>query len=188
MLRINSGGTIPGDNPASFPNISGTTTGLNQAIWAVGMRNPYTFSFQPGTGRMFINDVGQVTWEEIDNGVAGLNYGWPTCEGVFLQGTSTPCNTPGLTDSIYTYSSATGAECAITGGDFYNPTSAIFPAQYQGKYFFSDYCGGWIKYIDQVSPPGVGGCCSGAIYRRSDTNKHSNKYTNKHADLYTDAD
>lgn len=156
MLRINADGTIPEDNPSAFPNISGSTTGLNRAIWAVGMRNPYTFSFQPGTGRMFINDVGEVTWEEVDDGIAGRNYGWPTCEGIYLSGTSTPCNTPGLTDSIYTYSSASGSECAITGGDFYNPTANTFPPSYTGKYFFSDYCAGWIKYIDPTSPPGVG--------------------------------
>src|SRR5205823_6118401 len=76
MLRINSDGTIPTDNP--FYN---TATGQNRAIWALGLRNPYTFTFQPGTGRMHINDVGQNTWEEIDVGVAGANYGWPSTEG-----------------------------------------------------------------------------------------------------------
>ena len=53
MLRYNSDGTIPTDNP--FFN---TATGANRAIWALGLRNPFTFGFQPGTGRMFINDVG----------------------------------------------------------------------------------------------------------------------------------
>ena len=83
MLRINSDGTIPGDNPTTFPGITGSPTGLNQAIWAVGLRNPYTFGVQPGTGRMYINDVGQNTWEEIDDAGAGINFGWPTCEGAF---------------------------------------------------------------------------------------------------------
>lgn len=156
ILRINADGTIPGDNPATFPGITGSTTGLNQAIWSVGLRNPYTFSFQPGTGRMFINDVGNVTWEEIDNGVGGVNYGWPTCEGPFLNGTSTPCNDPNFTDPVYTYSSASGSECAITGGDFYDPATATFPASYVSKYFFADYCAGWIKYIDPTSPPTLG--------------------------------
>ena len=54
---------------------------MNRAIWALGLRNPFTFAFQPGTGRMFINDVGQNTWEEINDGGAGANYGWPTTEG-----------------------------------------------------------------------------------------------------------
>src|SRR4051812_15908518 len=71
MLRINADGTIPHDNP-----FFSTATGNNRAIWALGLRNPYTFAFQPGTGRMFINDVGQNLTEEINEGLAGSNYGW----------------------------------------------------------------------------------------------------------------
>lgn len=152
MLRINSDGTIPADNPTSFPNIAGSTSGLNRAIWAVGLRNPYTFTFQPGTGRMQINDVGQNTWEEIDVGTAGANYGWPTCEGT--------CGTAGMTNPIYQYSSATASECAITGGAFYNPTTPTFPAEYVGKYFFADYCGGWLKTLDPLNPPATGTAAS----------------------------
>ena len=80
ILRINSNGTIP-SNPTTFPGIAGSPSGDNTAIWSVGLRNPYTFDFQPGTGRMFINDVGQVSWEEINDGIAGSNYGWSICEG-----------------------------------------------------------------------------------------------------------
>jgi glucose/arabinose dehydrogenase len=76
ILRINADGTIPSTNP--FFN----TMGARQEIWALGLRNPYTFAFQPGTGRMFINDVGETTWEEINDGIAGSNYGWPITEGV----------------------------------------------------------------------------------------------------------
>ena len=76
MLRINSNGTIPTDNP--FFN---TASGVNRSIWALGLRNPFTFAFQPGTGRMFINDVGASAWEEINDGIAGSNYGWPNSEG-----------------------------------------------------------------------------------------------------------
>ncbi len=61
ILRINSDGSIPADNPTSFPGIAGSPSGLNKAIWAVGLRNPFTFAFQPGTGRMFIDDVGEST-------------------------------------------------------------------------------------------------------------------------------
>ena len=81
MLRINADGSIPADNPTSFPNITGTPQGVNRAIWDVGLRNPFTFSFQNGTGAMAINDVGQNTWEEINNGIAGPNFGWSLCEG-----------------------------------------------------------------------------------------------------------
>src|SRR6185369_6176783 len=76
MLRISSNGSIPTDNPFFTQ-----ATGDNRAIWALGLRNPFTFSFQPGAGRMFINDVGENTWEEINDGLRGSNYGWPNCEG-----------------------------------------------------------------------------------------------------------
>jgi len=145
ILRINSNGTIPPDNPTSFPNIAGSPAGNNRAIWAVGLRNPFTFSFQPGTGRLHINDVGQGTWEEVNVGTAGANYGWPTCEGA--------CATAGMKNPLYQYSSAPSSPCAITGGAFYNPTTPTFPAQFIGKYFFADFCAGWIKTLDPLSPP-----------------------------------
>lgn len=148
ILRINSDGSIPPDNPTSFPNIAGSPSGNNRAIWAVGLRNPFTFSFQPGTGRMHINDVGQGTWEEVNVGTAGANFGWPTCEGT--------CGTAGMTNPLYQYSSAVAAPCAITGGAFYNPTTPTFPAQFIGKYFFADFCAGWIKTLDPQNPPATG--------------------------------
>ena len=77
VLRINSDGSIPTDNP--FYN---STTGSNKAIWALGFRNPFKMAVQPGTGRLFINDVGAGAWEEINDGIAGKNYGWPGIEGV----------------------------------------------------------------------------------------------------------
>ena len=80
ILRLNTDGSIPTDNPFYNP-----TTGINRAIWAYGLRNPYTTAFQPGTGRFFINDVGQSSWEEIDEGSRGRNFGWPTTEGAFTQ-------------------------------------------------------------------------------------------------------
>ena len=143
VLRINPDGTIPPDNP-----FYGSTTGSNQAIWARGLRNPFTFAIQPGTGRMMINDVGQSSWEEIDDGIAGANYGWPTSEG------PTNCTTVGFTCPIYSYDYAQG--CAITGGAFYDPSDQSFPTQYVGKYFFADYCGNWIKFIDPYAPPESG--------------------------------
>src|SRR5205085_2659013 len=65
------GHLIPSDNP-----FVGTAAGINQLIYVLGLRNPYTAAVQPGTGRLFINDVGEVTWEEINQAVAGGNYGW----------------------------------------------------------------------------------------------------------------
>jgi glucose/arabinose dehydrogenase len=139
ILRYNSNGTIPTDNP-----FFSTATGDNRAIWALGLRNPFTFGFQPGTGRMFINDVGQSTWEEINDGIAGSNYGWPTCEGV-----CTPANA-NFRDPLFQYGhgSTTTTGCAIVGGAFYNPPLNQFPASYFGKYFFGDLCSGWIRLFD----------------------------------------
>lgn len=133
MLRINRDGSIPTDNP--FYN---SATGNNRAIWALGLRNPFTFAFQPGTGRIFINDVGQNHWEEIDDGVAGANYGWPTTEG---STSDSRFKTP-----FHSYGHASG--CAITGGAFYNPAAPQYPSDYLGDYFFADYCRGWIRKLD----------------------------------------
>ncbi len=140
ILRINSDGSIPTDNP-----FYASTTGNNRAIWARGLRNPFTFAIQPGTGRMLINDVGQNTWEEIDEGLAGANYGWPASEG------PVNCATAGVTCPVYSYDHSQG--CAITGGVFYNPAGPSFPASYDNKYFFAEYCGNWIKWIDPNAPP-----------------------------------
>jgi glucose/arabinose dehydrogenase len=135
---------IPTDNP-----FFGTATGKNRLIWALGLRNPFTFSIQPGTGLTYVNDVGQNAWEEIDDARAGRNFGWPTTEGSFNQTTY-----PQFTLPVYSYhhSNGTPTGCAITGGAFYNPTAASFPASYVGKYFFADYCSNWIYYIDPASP------------------------------------
>jgi glucose/arabinose dehydrogenase len=76
LLRINPDGSIPEDNP-----FFKTAAGKYRAVWALGLRNPFTFAVQPGTGRIFINDVGEARWEEINEGVAGANYGWPHVEG-----------------------------------------------------------------------------------------------------------
>lgn len=145
ILRINADGTIPTDNP--FYN---TATGNNRAIWALGLRNPFTFAFQPGTTRLFINDVGQSTWEEINDGIAGSNYGWPTTEG--------PTSNPAFRSPIYYYGHGTTntTGCAIVGGAFYNPPVAQFPSTYTGKYFFADLCSGWIRVFDPTAGTATG--------------------------------
>ena len=140
VLRINSNGTIPTDNP--FFN---TATGNNRSIWALGLRNPFTFAFQPGTGRMFINDVGEVTWEEINDGIAGSNYGWPDTEGV----TSNPAFRSPL--FVYAHGASATTGCAIAGGAFYNPQTVQFPPNFVGKYFFADLCSGWIRAFDPTT-------------------------------------
>ena len=136
ILRINPDGSVPAGNPYT----SGTAQ--RQRIWEYGMRNPYTLSIQPGTGRIFVNDVGQNTWEEInDCTTGGLNYGWPTAEGM--------SSNPAFTNPVYAYShgSGVGFGCAITGGTFFNPATTNYPAQYTGRYFFLDFCNNWIDML-----------------------------------------
>ncbi|HHT9124357.1 MAG TPA: PQQ-dependent sugar dehydrogenase [Candidatus Brocadiia bacterium] len=138
MLRLNKDGSIPTDNP--FYN---TLSGKNRAIWAYGLRNPFTCAVHPETGRIFINDVGSWgtgPYEEINDGFPGANYGWPLAEG------PNPPGNPDYVYPIYYYSHAEG--CAITGGTFFNPQNTNFPAYYQGVYFFADFCSSWIRMLD----------------------------------------
>jgi glucose/arabinose dehydrogenase len=139
VLRINSDGSIPEDNPFYH-----TASGRNRAIWALGFRNPFTFAVQPGTGRIFINDVGGNLQEEINELVSGANYGWPTCEGPCA-----PAN-PGFRNPVHSYAHAAsglGRKC-ISGGAFYNPPTPQFPSTYRGAYFFADFVDGTIRRLD----------------------------------------
>jgi glucose/arabinose dehydrogenase len=137
MLRINKDGTVPTDNP-----FYERASGKNRAIWALGLRNPYSFAVQPGTGRIHINDVGAQTWEEINRGAEGANYGLSRYEGRESN--------PNFRGPIYAYrhgdTATTG--CAITGGAFYDPARVRFPPGYVGDYFFADFCSGWIRRLD----------------------------------------
>lgn len=140
MLRINADGSIPADNP-----FYQTASGANRSIWALGLRNPFTFALHR-TGlapAMLINDVGQSTYEEVNDGIAGANYGWPNTEG--------PTTNPAYVSPRHWYGRSEG--CAITGGAFYAPVVGMFPADYQNDYFFADYCNGWIRRLD----PATGG-------------------------------
>ena len=140
ILRINKDGTMPTDNP-----FYKRATGTNRAIWALGLRNPFSFAIQPHKGKMFINDVGEQRWEEINRGARGTNYGWPRYEG--------PESNPTYLGPVFAYrhgsTKATG--CAITGGAFYNPTTRQFPSGYVGDYFFADLCSGWIRRLDSAT-------------------------------------
>ena len=149
ILRLNSDGSVPADNPFFT-----TTTGRNRTIWALGLRNPFTFAFRPGSAEMFINDVGQNTWEEINDGQPGANYGWPETEG--------QTGDPRFVSPRYAYNHS-GGGCAITGGAFYSPLNARFPADYAGDYFFADFCGGWIRRLDPNAGNTVTNFASGIV-------------------------
>jgi len=146
LLRFNDDGTIPADNP-----FFATQSGIARAIWAYGLRNPFTFAVQQGTGRIHINDVGQSTWEEVDLGAAGANYGWPNSEG--------PSDvTAGITGPLFAYSHndanplGSGAGgffkgFAIAGGAFY-PATGTFPDGYRDQYYFGDFVSRFVGRID----------------------------------------
>jgi glucose/arabinose dehydrogenase len=135
LLRINANGAIPTDNPFYLQ-----TTGTNRAIWALGLRNPYTFAVDPNTSRIHVNDVGQDSWEEVNLGARGANYGWPQTEGFEPAGVS------GVRYPIHAYQNA-GSNCAIVGAAFYRPHILRFPPMYEGRYFFGDFCGGFIRML-----------------------------------------
>jgi putative heme-binding domain-containing protein len=144
LLRINPDGTIPEDNP-----FTRKAKGKYRAIWAIGLRNPFTFAVQPGTGRIFINDVGDSGWEEVDEGFAGANYGWPASEGATKD--------PRFRGPIHAYPVA-----SVAGGAFCPRGAGVpFPAEYQGKYFFMDFVHGWIKVLDPDPPSKVEPFASG---------------------------
>ena len=137
VLRFNADGTIPTDNP-----YYATATGQNRAIWARGLRNPFTLAFDPARALLFINDVGQAAWEEINEGSRGANYGWPGSEG--------PVSSAGITPPRYAYphDGAFISGFAIVGAAFYRPSSPSFGQEYVGDYFFGDFVNGWVGRLD----------------------------------------
>jgi cysteine-rich repeat protein len=148
MLRVNPNpaNLIPTDNP-----FVAQTTGRNQAIYALGLRNPFTFAVHPANGRIFINDVGRLDFEEVNELGRGLNYGWPLCEG--------PCADIRFTNPIYAYDHSQG--CSIIGGTFDDPRMAQLPTAYEGNYFFADFCNGWIRRLDPANGNTVSDFSSG---------------------------
>jgi len=140
ILRINKDGSIPEDNP-----FYATASGKNRAIYALGLRNPFSLDIQPGTGKIFTCDVGQANWEEVNEVLPGKNYGWPLIEGMRTNQTP-PAN---YQDPFFTYSHAEG--CAIVGSSFYNPEVVTFPMEYAGEFLFADYCGGYIKRLNPIT-------------------------------------
>jgi len=139
---------IPPTNP--FVGVVG-----DDEIFHYGLRNPWRNSFDRLTGQMYIGDVGQGAFEEIDvaaAGQGGLNYGWRCMEGFNCTGlTGCTCNAPTLTNPIHAYSH--GAGCSVTGGYVYRGTALC---GWQGRYFFADYCSAtiwWLRYQGAPNPP-----------------------------------
>jgi glucose/arabinose dehydrogenase len=137
LLRMNRDGSPAAGNP-----FSGSTAAAR--IWAYGFRNPFSISIDPGTGKIFVNDVGEGAWEEINDATTmGKNFGWPGSEGNSTN--------PAYTNPVLAYHHTNGTllqtGCAVSGGGFFRPSSTNYPTQYIGKYFYVDYCNDWINYI-----------------------------------------
>lgn len=128
ILRLNADGSAPNDNPFV------TTPGALPEIWAYGFRNPWRYQFDSATGKMYGGDVGEAMFEELNEIVRGQNYGWPVCEGY--------CTVGGYKEPLYAYAHS-GPSSAVTGGPIYH--GSMFPAEYQGSWFFADYGQGFIK-------------------------------------------
>jgi glucose/arabinose dehydrogenase len=136
--------TIPADNP--FADGAG---GALPEIWLTGLRNPWRMHFDPANGDLWIGDVGQGAWEEIDvarAGIGGLDYGWNTMEGAHCYQPASGCDQTGLSLPVTEYDHSLG--CAVIGG-----VVARGDAQppFAGWYFFSDSCSGNIWATDPSS-------------------------------------
>lgn len=144
------GGKVLRINPATYPNVVPAdnpyvnTPGVRGEVFAYGFRNPYSAAIKPGTNLLYVNDVGDAKWEEIDEVLPKKNYGWPKAEG--------PSTNPAFTNPIYAYPHSEandGKSSSITGGVFY--AGSTFPAQYRGKYFFSDFVNQYVHIYDPAT-------------------------------------
>lgn len=141
LIRIdvnttNGSYAVPADNPYVG------NAGFKDEIWASGLRNPWRISFDSTTGDLYIGDVGQNQWEEIDfqpaNSSGGENYGWSLMEGTECTGGGNSCDQSGLAFPVAQYGHENG-NCSVTGGEVYRGQS--YPNMY-GKYIFADHCSG----------------------------------------------
>jgi len=151
ILRVDvssgSGYTVPGDNPFV------ATASARPEIWSYGLRNPWRFSFDRATDDLYIADVGETDWEEVDRARAadgagrGLNYGWSIMEGEECQRAG--CDPTGLTPPSVVYGHDEG--CSIVGGSVYRGQAV---PSLRGQYLFGDFCQGWVRSFaaDDESP------------------------------------
>jgi glucose/arabinose dehydrogenase len=151
VLRIDvtsgAGYTVPVDNPFVGAD------GVRPEIWSYGLRNPWRFSFDRGTGDLYIADVGGRLWEEVNRAAAqdgagrGVNYGWSRMEGpeCLMEG----CDESGLTLPLLRYDHTKG--CSVIGGYVYR--GAEIPS-IEGQYFYGDFCQGWVQSIRAEGEPG----------------------------------
>ncbi|MCL6289871.1 MULTISPECIES: sorbosone dehydrogenase family protein [unclassified Streptomyces] len=146
LLRIDPSGGEPYAIPADNPFVADANA--KDEIWSYGLRNPWRFSFDAGTGDLLIGDVGQSDWEEIDwapaDSPGGENYGWSSMEGThpFRGGTEPANHVP----PVHEYD-RTGLGCSVTGGFVYRGEAL---PDLQGSYVFSDYCDGTLRTLQMA--------------------------------------
>lgn len=141
LLRIDVNNGDPYAVPPDNPFVG--TAGMRGEIWAWGLRNPWRFAFDRTAGLLYIADVGQTEWEEINVAPAaqgGLNYGWSITEGAHCYSPSSGCSTQNLTLPAVEYNHSEG--CSLTGGFVYRGSRI---PELAGHYFYGDYCRGWIR-------------------------------------------
>ena len=145
----------PADNP--FPGGNANAA----LVFAYGLRNPFRFQVDPVTGKLYIGDVGENIWEELDQCSGGEDFGWPFREGPAVM-TTAGCTEPGGSGhhfysppiAYYDRTSPPG-NAAIIGGPRYRPVAGglyNFPVQYHGAVFFSDYYRGFLRVVIEQSP------------------------------------
>lgn len=167
MLRINVDGATPYSIPANNPFVG--VAGYAPEIWSTGLRNPWKFSFDRETGDMWIGDVGQGLWEEIDfepaGSPGGLNWGWRCYEGNASYNLSGCGSSSQYTFPVAVYShSAPQSFCSVTGGIVYR--GSVF-SYMQGHYIFCDYCN---SDFYSLLPNGSGGFTSSLVLDGPGTN------------------
>lgn len=179
ILRITASGGIPPSNPfqgtdSARCNLAGRTDPGKkcQETFARGLRNPFRTAFDPNASgtRFFINDVGQATWEEIDLGQAGADYGWNVREGHCARGSTTDCGPPpaGMTNPVYDYPHSSGCT-GITAGAFV--PNGVWPAAFDNTYLYGDFvCGKIIR----LTPASGGGFTASDFATGLQTNSITN--------------
>lgn len=192
--------TIPTTNP--FVGVAG-----NDEIWAIGLRNPWKFSFNRSNGDLWIADVGQSAVEEINKIVnplpnTGINFGWRCYEGNSTYNTS-GCAPAGTMTFPFAQYARSGGACSVTGGYFY--TGSAYP-NFQNHYFFTDYCDDKIRMVnsagvittttsfsgnnfvtfgeDMNGELYIAGISSGTIYKIIDSSLSSSDFENNGFSLY----
>lgn len=181
ILRIdvsNSSVAEPYAIPADNPFVGNSD--YRPEIWSLGWRNPWRFSFDRLTGDMWVGDVGQGTYEEIDFEAAntgGLNYGWRCYEGLHTFNTNSCLAASNYTNPIFEYAHNSGNGCSVTGGFIYR--GAKYPDLY-GCYLFADYCSGRWWYTRRNS----NGTFTTSVLATLSANQYSSLGEDKDGELY----